>query len=308
MEDVIFNGTEKRRRLAFCEVTLVFDNEDKSLPIEYAEVAVTRRVYRSGEGEYKLNGTPCRLRDIIDLFRDTGIGKDGYSLIGQGRIDEILSAKSEDRRQVFEEAAGIVKYKARKLEAQRRMDHTRENLTRVEDILSELTERIEPLKAQSEAAREYLALRDELKILDLNVFLLRTEKYESRRKELTESVAALGESILQANAQLEKTGGERDQAQETLDRLERETAEKRERVQELIREVEAGEGVVQVLKERISSGNRERERLNAERSAAGEGSQGVRRRIQDLSAWIDQETADLARDESDQQALEAQEG
>ena len=306
MEDVIFNGTEKRRRLAFCEVTLVFDNEDKSLPIEYAEVAVTRRVYRSGEGEYKLNGTPCRLRDIIDLFRDTGIGKDGYSLIGQGRIDEILSARSEDRRQVFEEAAGIVKYKARKLEAQRRMDHTRENLTRVEDILSELTERIEPLKAQSEAAREYLALRDELKILDLNVFLLRTEKYESRRKELTESVAALGESILQANAQLEKTGGERDQAQETLDRLERETAEKRERVQELIREVEAGEGVVQVIRERISSGNRERERLNAERSAAGEGSQGVRRRIQDLSAWIDQETADLARDESDQQALEAQ--
>ena len=153
MEDVIFNGTEKRRRLAFCEVTLVFDNSDKSLPIDFAEVAVTRRVYRSGEGEYKINGAACRLRDIVDLFRDTGVGKDGYSLIGQGRIDEILSQKSEDRRQVFEEAAGIVKYKARKLEAQRRMEHTRDNLSRVEDILAELESRVEPLRAQSEGAR-----------------------------------------------------------------------------------------------------------------------------------------------------------
>ena len=304
MEDVIFNGTEKRRRLAFCEVTLVFDNEDKSLPVEYTEVAVTRRVYRSGDGEYKLNGTTCRLRDIIDLFRDTGIGKDGYSLIGQGRIDEILSAKSEDRRQVFEEAAGIVKYKARKLEAERRMDHTRENLTRVEDILSELTERIEPLKAQSEAAREYLALRDELKILDLNVFLLRTERFEVRRKELNESIAALGESIVQANAQLEKTGQERDEAQETLDRLERETAEKREMVQELIREVEAGEGAVQVFKERISSEEREQERLNGDRNAASEGSAGIQKRIDDLNAWIGDESARLECDESDQRSLE----
>lgn len=304
MEDVIFNGTEKRRRLAFCEVTLVFDNEDKSLPVEYTEVAVTRRVYRSGDGEYKLNGTTCRLRDIIDLFRDTGIGKDGYSLIGQGRIDEILSAKSEDRRQVFEEAAGIVKYKARKLEAERRMDHTRENLTRVEDILSELTERIEPLKAQSEAAREYLALRDELKILDLNVFLLRTERFEVRRKELNENIAALGESIVQANAQLEKTGQERDEAQETLDRLERETAEKREMVQELIREVEAGEGAVQVFKERISSEEREQERLNGDRNAASEGSAGIQKRIDDLNAWIGDESARLECDESDQRSLE----
>ncbi|MCQ2437457.1 MAG: AAA family ATPase, partial [Clostridia bacterium] len=143
MEDVIFNGTEKRRRLAFCEVTLVFNNDDHALPIDYAEVSVTRRVYRSGEGEYKINGAACRLRDIQDLFRDTGVGKDGYSLIGQGRIDEILSQKSEDRRQVFEEAAGIVRYKVRKQDAQRRMDRTRDNLDRVEDILSELEDRIE---------------------------------------------------------------------------------------------------------------------------------------------------------------------
>lgn len=145
---------------------------------------VSRRVYRSGEGEYKLNGTACRLRDIVDLFRDTGIGKEGYSLIGQGRIDDILSVRSEDRRKVFEEAAGIVKYKARKLDAQRRMENTRQNLTRVEDILSELETRVEPLKEQSETAREYLALRDELKVLDINVYLVRTERYQARLAEL----------------------------------------------------------------------------------------------------------------------------
>ena len=217
MEDVIFNGTEKRRRLSYCEVTLVFENEDHALPIDFAEVQVTRRVYRSGEGEYKINGTQCRLKDIVDLFRDTGIGKDGYSLIGQGRIDEILSAKSEDRRQVFEEAAGIVKYKARKLDAEKRIAHTQENLYRVEDILHELEERVEPLKQQSEAAREYLQLRDELKILDLNVFLVRTERYEERIKELKASVEALGESIALANEALEKQGAERDEAQALLD-------------------------------------------------------------------------------------------
>ena len=306
MEDVIFNGTEKRRRLAFCEVTLVFDNEDRSLPIDFTEVSVTRRVYRSGEGEYKINGTACRLRDIVDLFRDTGIGKDGYSLIGQGRIDEILSQKSEDRRQVFEEAAGIVKYKARKLDAQRRMEHTRDNLTRVEDILSELEERVEPLKQQSEVAREYLALRDELKILDLNVFLMRTERYEVRIRELKESVQALGESILQANGQLEKAGADRDAVQAQLDACEAEAAEKRETVQRLIREVEAREGAVQVGRERILSGTRERDRITAERAAASEGREGIQSRIVKMSAFIDGETQELREADAGQSIREAE--
>ena len=306
MEDVIFNGTEKRRRLAFCEVTLVFDNEDKALPIEFAEVSVTRRVYRSGEGEYKINGASCRLKDIVELFRDTGIGKDGYSLIGQGRIDEILSQKSEDRRQVFEEAAGIVKYKARKLEAQRRMEHTRDNLSRVEDILTELEERVEPLKEQSEVAREYLALRDELKILDLNVFLLRTERYDARIKELKESVQALGESILQANEKLESAGTNRDEVQARLDACEAEAAEKRETVQQLIREVEAGEGAVQVMRERIMSGTKERDRITAERTAALEGREGIRSRISKMSTFIDGETQELREAESRQNIMEAE--
>lgn len=169
MEDVIFNGTEKRRRMAYCEVTLTFDNEDHSLPSDYTEVAVTRRVFRTGESEYLLNGAACRLKDVVDLFRDTGIGRDGYSIVGQGRVGEILSQKSEDRRQVFEEAAGIVKYKARKSEAEKRLDNTEQNLSRIADIISELESRLEPLRLQSEDARKYLAMREEQKGLDLNV-------------------------------------------------------------------------------------------------------------------------------------------
>lgn len=295
MEDVIFNGTEKRRRLAFCEVTLVFDNEDRALSIDFAEVSVTRRVYRSGDGEYKINGTSCRLRDIVDLFRDTGIGKDGYSLIGQGRIDEILSTKSEDRRQVFEEAAGIVKYKSRKLDAQRRIQHTQENLNRVEDILSELEDRVEPLKQQSEVAREYLSLRDELKVLDLNVFLVRTERYEARIGELKESVQTLGEAILQANQELEGVNVQRDQAQAQLDQFELESSEKRENVQRLIREVEAGEGAVQVMRERMAAGEKERARIQTQRAAATEGREGIARQIEQM-------TADIA---AESQAVEA---
>ncbi len=289
MEDVIFGGTEKRKRLSFCEVTLIFDNEDHALPIEFAEVSVTRRVYRSGEGEYKINGAACRLRDIIDLFRDTGIGKDGYSMIGQGRIDEILSVKSEDRRQVFEEAAGIVKFKARKHDAQRRMDNTTANLNRVEDILHDLEERVEPLKEQSETAREYLALRDELKILDLNVFLMRTERYEERIRELKESVESLGEAILSANQELDAISLSRDECQNQLAAFELEAAEKRDRVQELIRVVEAGEGAVRVMRERLSASEKEKGRLLAQRDAAGRGREGMQEHIERLTGQIEAE-------------------
>ena len=132
MEDVIFNGTQKRKRMGYCEVSLVFENEDHALSVDYTEVMITRRVYRSGEGEYYINKSACRLKDIVELFRDTGVGKEGYSIIGQGRIDEILSQKSEDRRGVFEEAAGIVKYRTRKEESEKRLSNMRDNLSRVE--------------------------------------------------------------------------------------------------------------------------------------------------------------------------------
>lgn len=179
MEDVIFAGTEARKALGFAEVTLTLDNTDGYFPLDFSEVTVTRRVYRSGEGEYYINKTLCRLKDIHELFMDTGLGRDGYSIIGQGKIDSILSTKSEDRRQIFEEAAGISKYKYRKIEAERKLVQTVENLTRVQDILTELGGQLEPLSRQSEKAKKYLVLRDELRGLDINASVINIERIKS---------------------------------------------------------------------------------------------------------------------------------
>ena len=184
MQDVIFSGTQKRKPLGYCEVSLVFENEDRALALDYAEVMVTRRVYRNGDSEYYLNRASCRLKDVVDLFRDTGIGKEGYSIIGQGRIDEILSRKGEDRRLVFEEAAGIVKFKARKEEADKKLAHTLENMDRVNDILDELKRQLSPLEEQAKNARVYLDLSSELKVLDLNLFLVRSGKMTARLRDL----------------------------------------------------------------------------------------------------------------------------
>ncbi|MBQ8080595.1 MAG: AAA family ATPase, partial [Clostridia bacterium] len=180
MEDVIFGGTQKRKRASFCEVALTFDNSDGALKSAFSEVCVSRRVYRSGDSEYYLNKTACRLRDIQELFRDTGIGREGYSLIGQGRIDEILSQKSEDRRQVFEEAAGIMTYRVRKEEAERKLSRTGDNLTRVYDILAEIEQRLEPLSREAETAKEYNELFARLRELEINIFLLRYDKLHTR--------------------------------------------------------------------------------------------------------------------------------
>ena len=160
--DIIFAGTQTRKSLGFAEASLIFDNTDGALPIEYTEVIVTRKIYRSGETGYFINKTPCRLKDILELFMDTGIGKDGYSIIGQGKIDDILSTKSEDRRNVFEEAAGIVKYKTRKEESEKKLEHTKLNLLRINDILTEIEANLVPLKEQSDKARKYLDLKQEL--------------------------------------------------------------------------------------------------------------------------------------------------
>ena len=176
--DIIFAGTQNRKSLGFAEASLVFDNTDGTLPIEYTEVIVTRKIYRSGETGYFINKTPCRLKDVLELFMDTGIGKDGYSIIGQGKIDEILSNKSEDRRHIFEEAAGIVKYRTRKEESEKKLEHTKLNLLRINDILAEIETNIEPLKTQSEKAKKYLNLREELKSIEIGLFLYNIQKYK----------------------------------------------------------------------------------------------------------------------------------
>lgn len=183
-EDIIFAGTQNRKSLGFADASLVFDNQDGKLPIEYAEVTVTRRIYRSGESGYYINKVACRLKDILELFMDTGIGKDGYSIIGQGKIDEILSNKSEDRRHIFEEAAGIVKYRSRKEESEKKLEHTKLNLLRINDILSEIESSIEPLKIQSEKAKKFLDLREELKNIEIGLFLYNIDTYKEKLEQL----------------------------------------------------------------------------------------------------------------------------
>ncbi len=199
-EDVIFAGTQARKSLGFAEVSMVIDNTDGKLPIEYSEVTVTRKLYRSGETGYFINKVPCRLKDILELFMDTGIGKDGYSIIGQGKIDEILSNKSEDRRHIFEEAAGIVKYRTRKEESEKKLEQTKLNLLRINDILSEIEANIEPLKLQSDKAKQFLDLREELKSIEVGLFLYNIDSY----KEKLEQVAK-DEEILKNQKQDEDT-------------------------------------------------------------------------------------------------------
>lgn len=198
MQDVIFSGTENRRPLSYASVAITLDNADHQLPVDYHEVTVTRKLYRSGESEYLINGTACRLKDVNELFYDTGIGKEGYSIIGQGQIDKILSGKPEERRELFDEAAGIVKFKRRKYLSVRKLEDERQNLVRVNDILSELEKQVEPLRRQSETARIYLKKKEELKIYDINMFLMDTirlkeqietaqRSFDDANRELTEA-------------------------------------------------------------------------------------------------------------------------
>ena len=182
MQDVIFAGTQKRAAVGFAEVSLTIDNSDGVLPCDYNEVTVTRRLYRSGESEYFINRTSVRLRDINEMFMDTGLGRDGYSIIGQGRIDEILSAKSGDRREIFEEAAGISKFRHRKEESERKLASTEENLVRLRDILAEVEAQVEPLRIQSEKAKKYLELKDELMGVEVAVWLEQLDKLSAAAK------------------------------------------------------------------------------------------------------------------------------
>ena len=189
-EDIIFSGTQNRKSLGFAEASIVIDNSDGKLPIEYSEVTVTRKIFRSGETGYFINKVPCRLKDVLELFMDTGIGKDGYSIIGQGKIDEILSNKSEDRRHIFEEATGIVRYRTRKQESEKKLEQTKLNLLRINDIISEIEANIDPLKIQSEKAKQFLNLREELKNIEVGLFIFRIEEYREKLKEITSKMSS----------------------------------------------------------------------------------------------------------------------
>ena len=208
-EDVIFAGTQARKSLGFAEVSMVIDNTDGKLPIEYSEVTVTRKIYRSGETGYFINKTPCRLKDVLELFMDTGIGKDGYSIIGQGKIDEILSNKSEDRRKIFEEAAGIVKYRTRKEESEKKLEQTKLNLLRINDILSEIESNIEPLKLQADKAKKYLDLREELKNIEVGLFLHNISEYKEKLEKIVEDIQIVEEQNTAENEKMQNLQDEK---------------------------------------------------------------------------------------------------
>ena len=261
MQDVIFSGTEMRKPLGYAYVAITLDNADHQLAIDYDEVTVSRRLYRSGESEYMINGTVCRLKDVNELFYDTGIGKEGYSIIGQGQIDKILSGKPEERRELFDEAAGIVKFKRRKYAAQKKLEDEKQNLVRVNDILAELEKQIGPLEKQSEKAKVYLKKKEELKTLDVNVFLLENVRV---RQQLSEVEGKLHI----ANGDLEDTKNKYEQIKDEYEQIV-------SRIELLDQSIEAAratltdtgvtrsklEGEINVLKEQIHSAEGNEEHL-----------------------------------------------
>ena len=259
MQDVIFSGTEIRKPQGFAYVAITLDNSDHKLPIAYDQVTVSRRLYRSGESEYKINGSACRLKDINELFYDTGIGKEGYSIIGQGQIDKILSGRPEERRELFDEAAGIVKFKKRKLIAQRKLDDEEQNLVRVKDILSELEKQAGPLKLQSEAAKEYLKLKEELKGRDANLFLLEHKALQLQLSELDQKTSIVKGDWENASSQSEQLKKDFDRLEEENSASEEKIASTREEHSKSILLKESIEGQIAVLREQIRS-----EQLNEE--------------------------------------------
>lgn len=266
MEDVIFAGTEHRKPLGFAEVTIVLDNSDSTLPIDYEEVAITRRVYRSGESEYLINKTNCRLKDITELLLDTGIGRDGYSVIGQGRIDEILSTRSEDRRQIFEEASGIMKYKVRKHDAEKKLELTRQNLERINDIIAELESQLEPLREQSEKARRFLDLREELKVLEVNVYLDSMKKFRDRLEVLDKQLKTVQDQINDENNKLDEITRSNKEKTDLLKTMDERLEEAKQLFYEMEGNLERCSSEIKLNQEKIANLMQNIERLDTEKA------------------------------------------
>ena len=262
--DIIFAGTQNRKSLGFAEASLVFDNSDNSLPIEYQEVTITRKIYRTGETGYYINKTPCRLKDVLELFMDTGIGKDGYSIIGQGKIDEILSNKSEDRRHIFEEAAGIVKYKIRKQESEKKLEQTKLNLLRINDILTEIEANLEPLKIQSEKAKKYLNLREELKNIEVGLFIYNIDKYKETLNELIKDEEIMQNQCNEEEEKLEKVKSLKEELKETIDNITLQIEEMSNSGFESQKEIEMLNSDINVAKTKITNNTENKERYGKE--------------------------------------------
>ena len=287
MTDVIFNGTEKRKALNFCEVTLVFDNTDHQLNVAFDEVSITRRVYRSGDGEYLMNGAACRLRDIIDLFRDTGVGKEGYSMIGQGRIDAILSQRSEDRRVIFEEAAGISRFRARKEEAEGRLKKADENLVRVLDVLDELESNLTPLKKQADVAKEYLALTDTLRELDVRLYLLRYDRLHERESAAEQALLQVTDAVREAERLLEEATIRREQGENEQEAIQQALSMAHDALLRQNDALHSAREALSDIKNRIFNGGETIERLDGE-------TESLRARLRLIEATMTQSDGGLS--------------
>ena len=266
MQDVIFSGTETRKPLSYAMVAITLDNSDHHLPIDYNEVTIARKLYRSGESEYLINGSVCRLKDVNELFYDTGIGKEGYSIIGQGQIDKILSGKPEDRRELFDEAAGIVKFKRRKNMSVKKLEEERQNLVRVTDILGELEKQVGPLQRQSEVAKEYLKKKESLKTFDINMFLLETSRLKEEIAELDKKIQIVQDEITGASAEYEHTKEEYEAIEVQTDEIDAELELAKHQLNETNLLKQQLEGQIQVLKEQINTVRMNDEHI-AQRSA-----------------------------------------
>lgn len=285
MQDVIFSGTETRKPQGFAYVAITLDNSDHQLSIDYDEVTVSRRIYRSGESEYMINGSACRLKDINELFYDTGIGKEGYSIIGQGQIDKILSGKPEERRELFDEAAGIVKFKRRKNIAQKKLEDEKQNLVRVSDILSELEKQVGPLARQSEAAREYLRLKEELKTYEVNLFLLESEAVKAQLKDVEGKEEIVAGDLEDARSSSDQIKTEYDSLDEVLSSLESQINENSGMVNQANILKGNLEGQINVLLEQINT-----EKMNADH---------INARIQSIREQIEEKKNQILKYETD---------
>ena len=263
-EDIIFAGTQARKSLGFAEVSIVIDNNDNKLPIEYSEVTVTRKIYRSGETGYFINKVPCRLKDILELFMDTGIGKDGYSIIGQGKIDEILSNKSEDRRHIFEEAAGIVKYRTRKQESEKKLEQTKLNLLRINDILAEIEANIEPLKLQSDKAKQFLDLREELKSIEVGLFIYNINTYKEKLEQLVKDEDIITSQKEAEDSKMEALQAFKEELRQVVDDITAQIENMQNIGFESSNKIEKINSEIGISNERIQNNSANKQRLEAE--------------------------------------------
>lgn len=261
MEDIIFNGTNHRKKLGMAEVTLIFDNSERYFSLDYNEVKVCRRIYRSGESEYLINDTNCRLKDVRDIFMDTGIGTDGYSIIGQGRIERVLSNNLDERRQLFEEAAGIVKFKTRKRETERKLDNTEQNLIRIEDIFGELSNRVEPLRIESEKAKRHIKLTDKLSELELNLFINEIESVDKKIEKETRHVSETSAALQENNASQKHLFEEKNQLNKKIEASNQSLIDVQNSFYEDKNIIAGIDGDINVLKAKLEANHKEELRL-----------------------------------------------